>query len=83
MKTEIRFPLPWQQMLHRVQLQLHAEIANRLRGFDERAPDVMVPDQRLPVGQPAFIRISDGRRHVKHYGQAPSRKSSRPGRRIE
>ena len=51
--------LAFQQMAHRIQLQLDAEIANRLRRLDERAAHVMIADQRLAERQPGFRRIAD------------------------
>ena len=39
--------LAFQQMPHRVELELDAEIANGLRRFYERAAHVMIADQRL------------------------------------
>ena len=41
--------LPSSRCAHRIQLQLHAEIADRLRRFDKRPAHIMIADQRLPV----------------------------------
>ena len=41
--------LAFKQMAHRVELQLHAEIANGLRGLDESAADIVIADQSLAV----------------------------------
>ena len=78
--------LAFQQMPHRVQLQLHAEIADGLRGLDERAAHVVIADQRLAERHARFGRIADGRRHarVRHrhhhvgLGAGDSRASKRP-----
>ena len=37
--------LPSRMLLHRIQLHLHAEMADRLRRLDERAADVVIADQ--------------------------------------
>ena len=44
--------LALQQVPHRIQLQLDAEIADRLRRLDEGAADVVIADQRLAVREP-------------------------------
>jgi hypothetical protein len=56
--------LALEQVAHRVELELDAEIANRLRRLDKRAPDVVVADQRLAEGQAALIGVSDGGGHA-------------------
>ena len=52
--------LAFQQVAHRVQLELHAEIADRLRRLDERAAHVVIADQRLPERNAGFGGIADG-----------------------
>ena len=44
-----------EQRSHRVQLQLHTEVADRLAGFDEGSADVMVPHQPEFERQPRFL----------------------------
>ena len=46
--------LPFEQMAYRIELQLHAKIANRLRRFDKGPPHIMITNQRLPVRYPRF-----------------------------
>ena len=52
--------LAFQQMAHRVQLQLDAEVANGLRRLDERAAHVVIADQRLAERNARFGGIADG-----------------------
>src|SRR5262249_52416785 len=40
--------LPFQKITHGVKLQLHAEVTDRLRWFDECTPNVVIADQRVP-----------------------------------
>src|SRR5437588_6068853 len=47
--------LPFQQMLHRIELQSHAEIAHALLRFDEGAAYVMIADQTKAERDSALI----------------------------
>ena len=49
---------------HRIQFQLHAEIADRLLRLDERSADVMIANQRHPKWNSGFSRVADRRRHA-------------------
>ena len=49
-------------LAHRVQLDLDAEVADRLLGLDERAPDVVVADEAEPEGDARLLRVARGPR---------------------
>ena len=57
--------LALQQVAHRIQLQLHAEVANGLRWLDERAAHIVIADQRVAERQARFRRIAQRRRHAR------------------
>ena len=44
--------LAFQQMPDRIEFQLHAEIANGLRGLNKRPAHIVIADQRLRYGMP-------------------------------
>ena len=46
---------------HRVQLHLHAEVADGLLRFDERAADVVIAHEPHAVGDPALLRVAERR----------------------
>ena len=45
---------------HRIELHPHAEVANRLLRLDERAADVVVPNESHPHRDARRLRVSDG-----------------------
>src|SRR5437899_2079901 len=52
--------LTFNEAPHGIELELHAEIADRLRGLDERAADVMIADQAHAEGNLGFEGVADG-----------------------
>ena len=50
--------LPASRCLNRIQLQLDAEVADRLRGLDERAADVVIANQPMPERNARFGRVA-------------------------
>ena len=63
--------LALQQMAHRIELQLDAEIADGLRGLDEGAAHVMIADQRLAERQAGSRRNSRWPRRRRNRAPAP------------
>ena len=51
--------LAFEQVAHGVQLELDAEIADGLRGLDERAADIVIADERLAEGQAGFGGVAE------------------------
>ena len=51
--------------LDRVELHLHAEVADRLRRLDEGAADVVIADQPEAQRDLRFFRIADRRAHAR------------------
>src|SRR5215472_10887201 len=56
--------LAFNEAANRIELELDAEIADRLRRLDERAADVMIADQAHAEGNFGFERIADGSGHA-------------------
>ena len=56
--------LAFEQIADRVQLQLHAEVADALLGLDERPADIVVADQAESKRNAAFGCVPNGRRHA-------------------
>ncbi len=79
---------PRSTLAHRVQLDLHAEGADRLLGLDEGAAHVVVADQPPLEGQAALLRVAERRAHAavghRHHdvgvGAGASRASCLPER---
>ena len=57
-------PLAFQQTAHRIQLQLHSEVAHRLFWLDEGAAHVVIANQTKAEGNAALRRITHGRGHA-------------------
>src|SRR5690349_9215051 len=57
--------LAFEQMADGIELQLHAEVANRLRRLNERAADIVIPDKSLPVRNARFGSKADSGRHTR------------------
>ena len=57
--------LPFEHAAHRIQFQLHAEIADGLLRLDERAADVVIADQPHAKRNAGFRRVADRRRHAR------------------
>ena len=51
--------LAFEQTAHRIELELHAEIANGLRRLDERAAHVVIADQSLAIRQTGFGGVTE------------------------
>src|SRR5436309_2310624 len=56
--------LAFNEAPHGIELELHAEIADRLRRLDERAADVMIANQAHAEGCFGFERVADGSGHA-------------------
>ena len=56
-------PFPLEDLPHRVQLDLDAEVADRLLRFDEGPADIVIPDQPQFEADPGLLGIAHGRRH--------------------
>ena len=56
--------LAFEQRAHRIQLQLHAEVAHALAGLDEGAPDVVVADQGEAKRNAALGGVAHGGGHA-------------------
>ncbi len=53
--------LAFDQVTNRIELELHAEVANGLRRLDEGPANIVVADQRLAVRDSRFGRIPERR----------------------
>ena len=60
--------LAFEQIAHRVELELHAEVAHALFRFDEGAADVVVADEAEVERDAAFRGVAERRGHagVRH-----------------
>ena len=70
--------LPSSRLRIGIELELHAEVADGLRGLDERAADVVIADQSLAVGQAGFGGITE-RGGVAGIGHGHDDIGRRPG----
>src|SRR2546423_15439986 len=52
-------------MTHGIQLDAHAEAADRLLRLNERAADIVIAHETEPERQSAFRRITNRRRHAR------------------
>ncbi len=57
--------LAGKQMAHRVELQLHAEVADRLRRLNERPPDIVIANQAMPERNTRFGRVPQSRGNTR------------------
>src|SRR6266852_2622499 len=55
----------FEQAAHRIQFQLHAEVADCLHRLDERAADVMVADQAEAKRDAGLLRVADCRGYAR------------------
>ena len=56
--------LAFEQSAHRIQLQLHSEVAHALPRLDERAADVVIADQAEAERNAALGGVAHGRGHA-------------------